>query len=328
MIVPVYNTKRYLKRSLDALAGQTIPHSELEILLIDDGSTDGSGDICDEYAEKYPDFIRVFHKSNGGQATARNYGIRMARGEYIGFADSDDYVDVTMFEKLYNLARAQDADLTECHYHSMLELPSEDGSFPKYREIGTRGTIRAHEDVRELFRNPQVSPWNKLYRRSVLVDNDVFFPEGMIYEDTAFYIKALPFIKKHAYLDEKLVYYSVRQNSTMTKNLGARVADIFKVLDDIIDFYHRNAIYRQYKDELEYFCVKIAFCSNLSRIGRVPNGYMRREFYAKTFDFVNKNFPLYRKNNFFKGMIGMYIKSVGRWNCGIYAFVLSKVMIG
>ena len=81
--MPVYNTKRYLKRSLDALAGQTIPHSELEILLIDDGSTDGSGDICDEYAEKYPDFIRVFHKSNGGQATARNYGIRMARGEYI-----------------------------------------------------------------------------------------------------------------------------------------------------------------------------------------------------------------------------------------------------
>ena len=150
----------------------------------------------------------------------------------------------------------------------------------------------------------------------------------MIYEDTAFYIKALPFIKKHAYLDEKLVYYSVRPSSTMTKNLGARVGDIFKVLDNIIDFYHRKAIFRQYKDELEYFCVKIAFCSNLSRIGRVPNRYMRRELFDKTFDFVNKNFPYYRKNKFFKGKIGVYIKSVGRWNCGIYAFVLSKVMIG
>ena len=328
VVVPVYNTKRYLKRSLDALVGQTISHSEFEIVLVDDGSTDGSGEICDEYSKKYPDIIRVFHKCNGGQATARNYGIRMAKGEYIGFADSDDHVDVTMFEKLYKLAKAENADFTECHYHSMFELPSEDDSFPKYREIGTRGTIRAHKDVRELFFDPQVSPWNKLYRKSVLVDNDVFFPEGMIYEDTAFYIKALPFIKKHAYLDEKLVYYSVRPSSTMTKNLGARVSDIFKVLDNIIDFYHRKAIFRQYKDELEYFCVKIAFCSNLSRIGRVPNRYMRRELFDKTFDFVNKNFPYYRKNKFFKGKIGVYIKSVGRWNCGIYAFVLSKVMIG
>ena len=150
----------------------------------------------------------------------------------------------------------------------------------------------------------------------------------MIYEDTAFYIKALPFIRKQAYLDEKLVYYSVRPSSTMTKNLGARVGDIFKVLDDIVEFYHRNSIFEKYRDELEYFCVKIAFCSNFSRIGRVRNGFMRREFLGKTFDFVNKKFPDYRKNKFFKGKIGMYIKSVGRWNSGIYAFVLSKVMVG
>lgn len=328
VVVPVYNTEKYLKRCLDALVGQTISHSELEIVVVDDGSTDSSPDILQEYEEKYPDLIRVFHKSNGGQATARNMGIQKAKGEYIGFADSDDYVDVTMYEKLFELARSKDADLVECHYHSMLEISADDGSFPTYKEIGTRGTISAHDDVRELFLNPQVSPWNKLYRKSVLIDNDVFFPEGMIYEDTSFYIKALPFIKKHVYLDEKLVYYSVRQSSTMTKNLGAKVGDIFKVLEDIIDFYHKKGIYGKYKDELEYFCVKIAFCSNLSRIGRVTNGYLRKELFYKTFVFVNKFFPDYRKNRYFVGKIGAYIKSVARWNCAPYAYVLSKVMIG
>jgi glycosyltransferase involved in cell wall biosynthesis len=328
VVMPVYNTEKYLRRCLDALVSQTIPHSELEIIAVNDGSTDGSPDILAEYQEKYPQLIKVFHKPNGGQATARNLGIRKASGEYIGFADSDDYVDVTMFDKLYKLALSENADLVECHYHSMLEQSAGDGEFPTYKEIGTRGTIKAHENVRELFLDPQVSPWNKLYRKSILVDNDVFFPEGMIYEDTAFYIKSLPYIRKHAYLDEKLVYYSVRPSSTMTKNLGAKVGDIFKVLDDINDYYHRNNIFGEYKDELEYFCVKIAFCSNLSRIGRVKNGYLRRELLDKTFVFVKKNFPDYKKNKYFVGKIGMYIKSVARWNSGIYALVLSKVMIG
>lgn len=328
VVMPVYNTEKYLRRCLDALVSQTIPHSELEIIAVNDGSTDGSAAILSEYEQKYPNLIRIFTKTNGGQATARNLGIRMAKGDYIGFADSDDYVDVTMFEKLYNLAVSKNADLVECHYHSMLEQKGSDGEAPTYKEIGTRGTIKAHENVRELFLDPQVSPWNKLYRRSILTDNDVFFPEGVIYEDTSFYIKSLPYIKKHAYLDEKLVYYSVRQSSTMTKNLGAKVGDIFNVLYDIMDFYHRKNIFNEYKDELEYFCVKIAFCSNLSRIGRVKNGYLRKELFAKTFRFVDKFFPDYRKNRFFTGKIGMYIKSVNKFNCGIYAKVLSKVMIG
>ncbi len=328
VVVPVYNTKKYLNRCLDALVSQTIPHSELEIIVVNDGSTDGSKDVLDEYSRKYPELIRVFDKENGGQATARNLGIRMAKGEYIGFADSDDYVDVTMFDKMYKLAVSQDADLVECHYHSMLELPQKEEEPLSYKEIETRGTITAHNEVKELFINPQVSPWNKLYRKSILVENDVFFPEGMIYEDTSFYIKSLPYVKKHAYLDEKLVYYSVRPSSTMTRNLGEKVGDIFKVLGDIRDYYLRNNLFEIYKDELEYFCVKIAFCSNLSRIGRVKDSHLRKDLYSKTFDFVDNNYPDYRKNKYFTGKIGMYIRSVNRLNCGAYAAVLSKVMIG
>ena len=161
-----------------------------------------------------------------------------------------------------------------------------------------------------------------------MIDGNVRFPEGMIYEDTSFYIKSLPFVKKQSFLDEKLVYYSVRQKSTMTSNLNSKVGDIFKVLDDIVEFYRKNRFFNDYKDELEYFCVKIAFCSNVSRIGRVENAALRKELFNRTFDFVNHIFPDYKRNKYFKGKTGVYIKSVNRLNIGIYARVLSKVMIG
>ena len=329
VVIPVYNTEKYLRRCMDALLAQTLDKSKMELIIVNDGSTDSSPQIIEEYRQRYPDLIKVYNKTNGGQATARNLGISKATGDYIGFADSDDYVDPELFKKLYDRAVKENADLCECHYHSMLELneTGQDG-LPLYKEIGTRGTICAHEDVKELFLNPQVSPWNKLYRREILIENNITFPEGMIYEDTAFYIKTLPFVRKHAYVDEKLVYYCVRGNSTMTGNLGRRVGDIFNVFDDIIEFFQRNGIYGKYKDELEYFCVKMAFCSNISRIGRVDSDFMRRELYNKTFGFVIKHFPDYRKNKYFKGKIGIYIKTVNRITCPIYGKVLAKVMVG
>ena len=328
VVLPVYNTEKYLRRCMDALVSQTIGLSDLEIIAVNDGSTDGSLSILEEYRDRYPETIRIISKTNGGQASARNLGIQEARGEYIGFADSDDYVDVTMYEKMYNLAKESGADLVECHYHSMLETGIDDKGDPTYKEIGTRGHIRACSDPKELILDPQVSPWNKLYKKEVLKEGNITFPEGMIYEDTAFYIKTIPYIHKQAYLDEKLVYYSVRQGSTMLGNSGRKVGDIIRVFEDILDFYHRKGIYNEYKDELEYFCVKIAFCSNFSRIGRVKEPLTRRDLYNATFTFVQKNFPLYRKNKYFRGKTGMYIKSVNRLDCDLYGRVLSKVMVG
>lgn len=328
VVVPVYNTEKYLRRCMDALTSQTIDPAELEIVVVNDGSTDSSCDILMEYQKRFPDIVKVYNKANGGQGSARNYGIEKATGQYIGFADSDDYVDRTMYEKMYRLALETGADITECHYHSMLETGEDESGQPLYKEIDTRGSIRTRSEAKELFFDPQVSPWNKLFKREVIVDNHIVFPEGMIYEDTSFYVKCIPFIKKQAYLDEKLVYYSVRANSTMTSARDHRVSDILQVLDDILGFYRRNGIYGEYKKELEYFCVKIAFCSNFSRIGRVSNRFIKKELFQKTFSFVNKFFPDYKKNEYFTGKTGLYIKSVNMHNCWFFADVLSRVMIG
>jgi glycosyltransferase involved in cell wall biosynthesis len=305
---------------MDALVHQTL--EEIEILVIDDGSTDESPEILRGYADRYPEKVRVLTQENRGQAGARNRGICAAAGRYIGFADSDDYVDPDMYRQMAALAEESGADYVECRYHAMLETPS------GIREIAPRGRIRAHRAVREMLIDPQVSPWNKLFRREILTESGVFFPEGVIYEDTSWYGKCVPFIRRTAYLDAAPVYYSVRENSTMTSGTDRRVADIFAVLEDLIGFYRERGYYEAYYRELEYFCVKIAFCSNLSRIGRIRDTALAREFCRKTFAFVRREFPDYRSNPYLAGKTGWYIRSVHPRNSMIRARLLGKLMKG
>lgn len=320
VIVPVYNTEKYLRRCLDSLVGQTL--DGMEILLVDDGSTDSSTEIMKEYEEKYNDRVKVFTKENGGQATARNLGIQKSQGRYIGFADSDDYVDTKMFETMYLVAEKEQCDLVECHYHYLSEEQNRE------KELKTRGDIREYKNQKDMLINPQVSPWNKLYRREVLMHEGVDFPEGLIYEDTAFYIKTIPFVKKQRYVDEHFVYYFLRETSTMNSNKSRKVGNIFPVLTNLLDFYKKNHWYETYQEELEYFCVKLLLCSSLSRIGRIQDGKLAEELYDATFSFLQANFPQYRKNRYFCGKIGGYIRLVNRRNCKYIGRVLGHVMKG
>lgn len=320
VIVPVYNTEKYLDRCMLSLVNQTL--NDIEILVINDGSTDRSDEILRKYSESYPERVRVIAKENGGQAAARNLGIREAQGEYIGFADSDDYVDCTMFEKMLALITEKKADMVECLFYYMQEQDE------KVKKLKPRGRVRAYKDQKDMLIDPQVSPWNKMFRKSILLDNHIFFPEGYIYEDTAFYIKTIPYIKKAAYLNEPLIYYFLRQTSTMNANKSKRVGDIFPVLSDILDFYHAKGFYDSYAEQLEYFCVKILFCSSLSRIGRVTNRVLEKKLLDDTFGFVSEKFPLYKKNSYFKGKTGIYIKMVTRSNSNIMDKLLGHMLKG
>lgn len=320
VIVPVYNTAEYLERCLDALVNQTL--TDIEIIAVNDGSTDQSPQILEDYAGRYSNLL-IINKENGGQAAARNLGIKESTGEYIGFADSDDYIDRTMFEKMYCLAKDRDCDMVECHFHFLMENPG--GGI---KELSPRGRVREYTDQHDMMIDPQVSPWNKLFRREVLMQQDVEFPEGLIYEDTAFYIKAIPYVKTSAYLDEKLVYYFLRGSSTINANKSKKVGDIFPVLENILEFYKRYGFYQEYKEELEYFCVKIALCSSLSRIGRVTDKDLSRQLLDQTFAFIRKYFPDYKKNPKITGKTGFYMKHVSRRNSRVIAALLGRVMKG
>lgn len=303
VIVPVFNTEQYLERCLDSLVNQTL--EDIEIVIIDDGSTDKSLQILERYKEKYRNKILLISKENGGQGAARNMGITKCTGEYIGFLDSDDYADLSMYENMWNMANKDNLDLVECRYKYIREENGE--------ELKTYGYVRPYKSQDDMFIDPLVSPWNKLIKADILKQFDYVFPEGLIYEDTSFFIKMIPYIEKRGFVDEAYIFHMLRGTSTMNANKSKKVGDIFQVLEDIITFYNNNDFYEEYKNELEYFCVKILLCSSIQRISKVSDKKLRNQFINKTFDMIEYQFPQYKDNPYIQGgKKNLYMRKINR----------------
>lgn len=170
IIVPVYNVKDYLQKCLDSLVHQTL--KDIEIVVVDDGSTDGSGEFIDAYASGYPDFIKVIHKPNGGLMSAWTTGVRASHGEYIGFIDSDDYATLDMYESLYNLAIDNDVDIVISNYlingKHLGTHPIKDG---RYAGDELYHTFKEHVFPSPYTYSISMSRMPKLYRRHIILDN-------------------------------------------------------------------------------------------------------------------------------------------------------------
>lgn len=305
VVVPVYNTEKYLRRCLDSLINQTL--KEIEIVAVDDGATDGSPAILDDYLKRFPEQMVVLHKVNGGQATARNLAFQHCNGEYIGFLDSDDFVKPEMFQEMYETAKKMDADYVACGYTDI--------TFEGEKEVILKEYVASKvvSKTEDLFFGALVSPFLHLYKRNLIEENEIVFPEGVIYEDTAFYLDLIPFTTKLAVIEKPLAVRVRHSNSTMTTFLKTKVANIFPVLKYSIDFYGKNGFYNQYQKELEYFCVKILLCSSMQRISQVKKWKEARELQKETFDFIGEYFADYRSNSLFKkGKINLYMKCMNR----------------
>jgi len=207
VIIPVYNVEKYLDRCVASVVGQV--HSDLEILLVDDGSTDGSGVLCDRWEEK--DFrIRAFHKENGGLSSARNYGLEHATGDYICFVDSDDWLSVDFCRTLLDACIEYDCKIAMCDF---LRTESEVAECPKGKTQLLQQREALHFlDAREEERYAVITvAWNKLYHRSVL--ERVRYPEGKIHEDEYVIAEVLLKSERIAYIQEPLYYYFQRSDS-------------------------------------------------------------------------------------------------------------------
>lgn len=305
VIVPVYNTEKYLRKCLDSLMFQTL--QEIEVIAVNDGSTDGCREILEEYKEMYPDKMVVIHKENGGQATARNLALGIFQGEYLGFLDSDDFVRPEMFEKMYRTAKEREADYVACGY---TDITYEDG-----KEIVLKDYVasKVAKQTKDMFFGALASPFLHLYKRELLEESQVRFTEGYIYEDTAFYLNLIPYVKKPAVIEEALAVRLRHSNSTMTTFQKERVRNIFPVLKDSITFYEKNGFGEEYREELEYFCVRILLCSSLQRISKVAGFGNACELTDETWDFIKEYFPMYRKNAYMKsGKLHLYMKCMNR----------------
>ena len=204
VIVPVYKAEAYLHRCVDSLLAQTL--AEFELLLIDDGSPDGSGAICDGYAAR-DSRVRVFHKSNGGVSSARQCGVDNARGEYIIHADPDDWVEPTMLEELYAKAVSENADVVICDYFA--EHPNE--TYYSRQQPSKNDALTV---LRGFFVHLHGACWNKLVRREAILRYNVRFDTRLSYcEDTYYHSTLLVNPVSIAYLPKAFYHYDQRMNT-------------------------------------------------------------------------------------------------------------------
>lgn len=210
VIVPIYNVDNYLQECLKSLAEQT--YSNLEVIMVNDGSTDNSEAICQEFEKKQSNFF-YYYKSNGGLSDARNYGLRKANGEYIGFIDSDDYVSPLFYQVLYNDIIKNDADVSSCAF----ETYEYSNIVVKSKNLAQYSELYSQEDaIKYLFSNTKKFrnfAWNKLYK--VECFENINFPVGKLMEDLGTIYKVFLKAKKVSYNPNKLYFYRQRNNSIL-----------------------------------------------------------------------------------------------------------------
>ncbi len=310
VIVPIYNVEKYLEKSLISLVNQTL--QEIEIILVNDGSKDKSGEIAKQYQEKYPRKIIYLEKENGGLSDARNFGIPHATGEYIAFLDSDDYVELEMYEEMYQIAQKEKSDMVQCNFY---------WEYPQKRKLGKLEIYNQHNKIEKA----RVEAWNKLIKREILQQTKIEFPKGYYYEDVEFTYKLLPYLKNISFSNKPYIHYIQRLNS-ISNSQNERTKDIFEILDHVISFYQQRGFYEKYKVPLEYVYTKTLLCSSILRMVKIVDKNIREDLLQKTWENLNTKFPEWKKNEILKKnktVKGFYMKTVNKYTYKLYTKIFT-----
>ena len=313
VIVPIYNVEKYLEKCINSLLSQTL--EDIQIILVNDGSKDNSGNIAREYEKNNKNRITYVEKENGGLSDARNYGLKYATGDFIAFLDSDDYIEKNAYEEMYNKAIEENADYVECDF--IWEFPNKirvDKQYP-------------YKNKKEMLSFVRVVAWNKLIKRQLITDNNLEFPKGLRYEDIEFTYKLIPFVNKFAYVDKPFIHYVQREGSIANVQ-NERTAEIFTVLDNVIEFYKKNNIYEKYRDELEYNYARYLLCSSLKRMCKIKDKTIREKLLTESWERLNLNFPSWKENVILKTVnIGKnkYMRTVNKSTYKIYSKILEII---
>lgn len=286
VIVPVYNVEKYLKKCVDSILCQTL--SNIEIILVNDGSTDNSGKICDAYSKK-DERIKVYHKENGGLSSARNYGIEKANGKYLGFVDSDDYIDSDMYELLLDNLIKFDADMSLCGLFDMYKgkpqkTNTEDRTFEATPEEAIKIVLEAEIT--------SVTAVNKLYKRELF--KEVRYPEGKDSEDAFVIIDLLMRCQKTVISTKQKYYYIHRSGSITTLRFSPQSLHV-------LEAYKKNYKLVEKNYPALISVAKMRLCwANFNVLDRLIFDT------SKQFTEIEKNVIRYIKNNYFFIMRNKY----------------------
>lgn len=285
IIVPVYKVENYLQRCVESLINQT--YQNIEIILVDDGSPDRCGEMCEAFALQDAR-IRVYHKENGGLSDARNYGVSVANGAYIGFVDSDDYIHHSMYEKLYQAITKEKADVAECGVT---------------RVYGNRNRVHCEiENLYEVMNEKQYfeevltskkvygSVWCKLIRKEIA--KQVQFEKGKYYEDLFYNLELVQVAKKYVFTNQPHYYYFIRENSITTEKYSPKQLTIIEAMNNYYMFCEKN-----YPELIEKAFIRqsLAYLSIFNQL--ILDDYKNYSEFKEVYQFLKQNKKRIIKNS-------------------------------
>lgn len=285
IIVPIYNVEKYIDKCLDSIVSQTF--LDYEVILVNDGSSDSSLQIAEGYRKKYPNLIKIYSKVNGGLSDARNYGINFANGEFLAFIDSDDFLDKTMFEKMFYVQEKYNSDIVACDMYYVYE----DGT----SVVSSAGEFLVENPKENLeILDINNSACNKIFRKKLF--DTIKFPIGKWYEDLATIPQVIYESNSISHLNEPLYYYLQRSGSIAhTKNI--KMFDIYWAIDSVRNYFVNiervlPIIHKMY--------IKHGLFLTTLRIKNITNFKDRRDYYKLNIDTLNKYYPKWFKDPYIK----------------------------
>lgn len=285
IVVPIYNVKDFLEDCLFSILNQTNNLQDTEVILIDDGSTDGSSQIASEFALKHADRFKYFYKTNGGLSDARNFGIKKANGNYLMFVDSDDVISLKACEKIIETVKKQKVDMIEFNF--ALFNKEIESSNPFFTNRSS-----SYISKKSYLLDPPCA-WNKVIRRDIFISNDMTFPIGLWYEDRYLTPQYVNYVENIYYLDEILYFYRQRVGS-ITKQLtfNSKMLNIFDVLNKVYVKLDK----KEYFDEIEYIYINDLLISTSISMLKVK----RVEYIYDINTIMREKFPNWKNNIYFK----------------------------
>ena len=253
--MPVYNTGKYLEKCLESLKNQTL--SDIEIICINDGSNDNSKEIIEEFTKSDSRFLLI-DQQNKGQSAARNAGIEKSQGEYIGFVDSDDFVNFEMFEKLYNQAKNYNSDISMCSFTMHDDKTGKENTNDPYMSLDIfpekfENISFDYTKTLDFIFRICVSPCNKIYKNNFIKNNKLKFTENLNYEDNVFFIDSYTSAKKISIINEPLYFYRYTSDTSISHSskYDEKKLDFFKIFELEENILKRKNLYPKLKDYFE-----------------------------------------------------------------------------
>lgn len=277
IIVPIYKTKDYLEKCLDSLVNQT--YKDIQIILINDGSPYDEEKIVNKYKKKYKNIIYI-KQENKGQGSARNEGIKKARGDYITFVDSDDYIDLNMIEELINNSNNEDIIISDI----LKEYGNKTEYFNNYWNV--------KKEANKNYMTSHMGPVARLYKTSLFKDNNLFFKESSMYEDLAIMPIIGMYAKSIKYINKAFYHYVIHSGSSMKQELySKKLENIFDVMNHLSD-----NIDSSYVDEIEYLYTEHLLYSASLRFLK----FKKKRIVDEIVKIMKEKYPKYNKNIYYK----------------------------